>query len=64
MTLMAFIYSMLKKRGIIYHPDVQGMTRMLMKEMLNYMEKVGVDTARSLVSWRDSILCCHGIQGG
>ncbi|MHA2244334.1 MAG: GNAT family N-acetyltransferase [Candidatus Hodarchaeales archaeon] len=36
-------------------PEYQkkGVGRLLMKELLNYMKKVGVDTVYTLVSWRD-----------
>ena len=36
-------------------PEYQkkGIGRLLMKELLNYMKKVGVDTVYTLVSWRD-----------
>jgi ribosomal protein S18 acetylase RimI-like enzyme len=33
-----------------------GVARMLIKEMLNYMKKVGVDTVYTFVNWRDWIL--------
>lgn len=32
----------------------KGIAKMLMREMLNYMKKVGVDKVYTLVSWRDS----------
>ena len=36
-------------------PEYQkkGIGRLLMKELLNYMKKVGVDTVYTLVNWRD-----------
>jgi len=31
----------------------KGIAKMLMKEMVNYMKKVGVDTVYTMINWRD-----------